>query len=53
MSNLQLIPLSMMSGANRAYLGAYVSKIRSKRGYAGEFQGIFLAQNSKLKSSMT
>ncbi|MDI9645843.1 MAG: radical SAM protein [Archaeoglobales archaeon] len=39
--DLHSLPLMLMAGANRAYLGAYVCRTRTQRGFADEFDEVF------------
>jgi len=38
---IQSLPLVLFAGANRAYLGAYVCRARSKKGFADELEEVF------------
>lgn len=39
--DLRSLPLMLMAGANRAYLGAYVCRARTQKGFADEFDEVF------------
>jgi biotin synthase len=39
--SLQSLPLMLIAGANRAYLGAYVCRARTRKGFAGELDEVF------------
>lgn len=38
---IQSLPLMLFAGANRAYLGAYVCRARTQKGFADEFEEVF------------
>ncbi|MEM4509279.1 MAG: radical SAM protein [Archaeoglobaceae archaeon] len=38
---LQSLPLMLLAGANRAYLGAYVCRARTQKGFADELEDVF------------
>ncbi|MFN3384167.1 MAG: radical SAM protein [Archaeoglobaceae archaeon] len=41
---IQALPLMLIAGANRAYLGAYVCRARTRRGFSEEIEEVFKSE---------